>query len=731
MSFRVAILQNNLLIGDVRRNVENFLAYLEKMSKKADLVVTPELFLCGYPPKDLLLQSAFLNLCKEMIKKINFFYHNSHKKKIPLPASLVGAPEVVEQKGCQIIYNSAFFFSNFNLDSEGDLGLGLQRSIRKSCLPNYDIFDEKRYFTAASEADLKNNHIIDVPLLADEANEDPLNSKGGALKSIGSGSQRKNKKHNRSVKVLVTICEDMWINWLNHQSKWTEHQLDGTGHRLKETFSKQGERPFDKKQLEEQSLANKQFFSGFDKNVWYQKNLPQLNAGLDPIALVFNKAKSKKEPPLQKEHLPQLIVNLSASPFAKEKIEQRYDVARHALKHCEEEVMLLCVNQVGANDEIIFDGTSFLAEGSKKNFAVKKTIDSFVEEAGIFSFSLKKHSPSKKSSPAKSAKSSTSSAPANENNFHKLVFDNYQKTDFLKNETLPKSDHLFSALNKKSEELLVVRGLMLGISDYVKKNNFSSVLLGLSGGIDSAVTAALAVLALGPERVFTISLPSKYSSKHSLEDSLQLVKNLGCHHRVFSIENLIKSFEQQWQQTVDKLPTNLVEENVQARMRGLILMAFANQNGHLLLTTGNKSELSVGYCTLYGDTNGALGVLGDCFKTEVYALANTINKFFKKKLIPKQIIDKEPSAELSFDQKDSDSLPPYDVLDKILQLAIVCEFGQNQVKNCGFDGKTVEKVYSLIAKSEYKRHQSAPVLKISQRAIGFGRRMPITKSSFW
>lgn len=726
MSFRVAILQNNLLIGDVRRNVENFLATLKKMSKKADLVVTPELFLCGYPPKDLFLQSAFLNLCKEMIEKINFFYHDSHQKKILLPASLVGAPEVVEQKRCQIIYNSAFFFSNFSSDSKADLSLGLQRTIRKSCLPNYDIFDEKRYFAAASEADLKNNHIIDVPLLHDDANEDPLNSKDEVSKeevsnSTKSGGRQKNKRHSRSVKVLVTVCEDMWINWLNHQSKWVGPQSDGTGHQLKEIFSKQGERPFD----EEQSLYNKQSFASFGnrfgKNIWHQKNLPQLNDGLDPIALVFNKAKSQKEQPLQKEQLPQLIVNLSASPFSKEKIEQRYDVARHALKYCEDEVMLLCVNQVGANDEIIFDGTSFLAEGSKKKFAVKKTIGSFVEEAGIFSFSLKK------SSPAKSTKSTTS---ANEKEFTQLVFDNYQKTDFHKNETLTKNEHLFSASNKKSEELLVVRGLMLGISDYVKKNNFSSVLLGLSGGIDSAVTAALAVLALGPERVFTISLPSKYSSKHSLEDSLQLVKNLGCHHRVFPIENLIKSFEKQWQQTVDKPPTNLVEENVQARMRGLILMAFANQNGHLLLTTGNKSELAVGYCTLYGDTNGALGVLGDCFKTEVYAIANAINKFFKKQWIPKQIIDKEPSAELSFDQKDSDSLPPYDVLDKILQLAIVYEFGKNQVKNCGFDGKTVEKVYSLIAKSEYKRYQSAPVLKISQRAIGSGRRIPITKNSF-
>ena len=684
MSLRVAVLQNNLLIGDARKNVEIFLAYLEKFSKKADLLVTTELFLCGYPPKDLLLQSSFLDLCKKMIEKIDFFYRDFYRKGIHLPSSLVGAPEAVEENGCKTIYNSAFFFSK----------KGLQRTIRKSCLPNYDIFDEKRYFVAAKDFDSQHDPIVDIPL---------LNERKNLPKSLPKNPP-KEEEDCSSVKVLVTICEDMWINWIFHQS-----------HEAK-------------------------------KNVWHQKALPHLKNVFNPIAFtfssVFDKTKSKTKNTSQKDfppkNLPKLIVNLSASPFSKEKIEQRYDVARYALKYFDDEVMLLCVNQVGANDELIFDGTSFLAKGSKKNFSIVKILNSFVEEIGIFSFSFGKKSQEKSSKEKLSQEKNLKvkkTLLADENNFSKLIFDDYQKVNFS---NFPKNGDPFSFAKKeiiksekKSKELSLIRGLMLGIADYVKKNNFSSVVVGLSGGIDSAVTATLATLALGSDRVFTISLPSKYSSKHSLDDSFALVKNLGCHHKVFPIENLVKSFDEQWKSVVEKPPVDLVEQNVQARMRGLILMAFANQNGHLLLTTGNKSELSVGYCTLYGDTNGAIGVLGDCFKTEVYALALAINKFFKKQWIPKKIIDKEPSAELSFGQKDSDSLPPYDILDKILELAIVYELSQAEVKKCGFEGKMVEKIYSLIAKSEYKRSQSPPILKISQRALGSGRRIPITKSRLW
>jgi NAD+ synthase (glutamine-hydrolysing) len=294
--------------------------------------------------------------------------------------------------------------------------------------------------------------------------------------------------------------------------------------------------------------------------------------------------------------------------------------------------------------------------------------------------------------------------------------------DFLIVESHEINDSPKFEIEKTSIEL-IYQALVLGIKDYFTKLNFSKAILGLSGGIDSALTLVLAAEALGKENVLAVLLPSKYSSDHSVSDSLKLVETLGCNYQIIPIENGVASVEDSLKELFSGQQPGIAEENIQARMRAIILMAISNKFGYILLNTSNKSEAAVGYGTLYGDMCGGLSVIGDLFKTQVYELSNYINQ--EKEIIPQNIISKPPSAELRPNQKDSDSLPDYEIRDKVLYEYIENRKGKNEIIELGFDEDLVNRITNLVNANEFKRHQSPPILRVSSKAFGMGRRMPI------
>jgi NAD+ synthase (glutamine-hydrolysing) len=278
-------------------------------------------------------------------------------------------------------------------------------------------------------------------------------------------------------------------------------------------------------------------------------------------------------------------------------------------------------------------------------------------------------------------------------------------------------------IERPPEVALIHDALVMGIRNYFEKLGFTKAILGLSGGIDSAVTSVLAAEALGNENVYNVLLPSEFSSDHSISDSLQLAENLKMPHDTIPIKKAFDTFGEILKPYFKGLPFNIAEENLQARIRGVILMALSNKFGYILLNTSNKSEAAVGYGTLYGDMNGGLSVLGDVYKTRVYELARYINR--EKEIIPENIITKPPSAELRPGQKDSDSLPDYDILDKILQEYIENRLGPSEIVALGYDEKLVKRILRLVNINEYKRYQTPPMLRVSGKAFGMGRRMPI------
>lgn len=369
-----------------------------------------------------------------------------------------------------------------------------------------------------------------------------------------------------------------------------------------------------------------------------------------------------------KERSLSAVINIAASPYFVGKMEQVMIPLLSRVAR-ETEAPIIYVNQVGGNDELIFQGHSMVVtpEGD-----IVCRGASFEEDLVVF--------------------------------------------DILSNIGEIRSDY----------SLLVdqlIDALVLGIRDYVKKCGFPGVVIGLSGGIDSAVTAALAVLALGSDRVWGIAMPGPYSSPESLEDAEELSARLGIRFRVIPIISLFEACCDSLSDIFKGTTPDVTEENIQARLRGLILMAISNKFGLLLLSTGNKSELAVGYCTLYGDMNGGLAVIGDVPKTLVYQIARRLSSLYG--WIPQRIIDKPPSAELRPNQRDQDTLPPYDVLDAILELYIEENLSPEEIVKRGFDRAVTERVVKMIMKNEYKRRQAPPVLKVTSRAFGSGRRMPI------
>lgn len=368
-----------------------------------------------------------------------------------------------------------------------------------------------------------------------------------------------------------------------------------------------------------------------------------------------------------------MIVSINASPYNKGKIKLRCDMVSHRAKLQKKPVVF--VNLVGGNDGIIFDGASLIADEEGDVILQAAAFEEFVETVEL----------------------------------------DVRKTD---------------ARGITGDETETIRkALVLGIRDYAQKNGFTKAVLGLSGGIDSALVAALAAEAIGPENLLCVMMPSPFSSQGSIDDSEELIRNLGCTGR---IEPISDAFEVLLKQMDLHKPTkggeSLAAENMQSRIRGVILMAISNAEGRLLLSTGNKSELAVGYCTLYGDTNGGLAVLGDLLKTEVWKVSRHVNEAAGREIIPNRIIDKLPSAELAPNQFDQDSLPPYDVMDPILQMYFEQKASPAEIIAAGHDP---ERVYWILNKvehpaNEFKRQQLPPTLIISKNAIGVGRRRPIT-----
>ncbi|MFA7490416.1 MAG: NAD+ synthase [Mariniphaga sp.] len=388
-----------------------------------------------------------------------------------------------------------------------------------------------------------------------------------------------------------------------------------------------------------------------------------------PTANEFGKNKLYRISPMEElaGPNPDFVVNISASPFSYNQENWRKDVLVHKAKKYH--IPIVYVNQTGAQTELIFDGGSV-----------------FIDAGGEIVKELK-----------------------------------YFEEDFLTVDTGNPGDAELQPVTGRIEK--IHDALVLGIRDYFGKAGFRQATLGLSGGIDSAITAVLAVEALGAENVRVLLLPSRYSSDHSLEDARQLAENLKIKYDIVPIQEVVDAFEKGLTSLFEGTRQDITEENIQARARGIYLMAISNKFGHILLNTTNKSECAVGYGTLYGDMNGGLAVLGDVYKTDIFRLARFMNR--EREVIPENTIVKPPSAELRPDQKDTDSLPEYEILDEILFSFIEQNLSPGEIEGKGFDPEVVRKVIRMVNTTEYKRFQAAPILRVSSKAFGFGRKMPL------
>ena len=564
---RLALAQLNPLVGDLAGNGELILAASRQAAAQgADLVLTPELSLWGYPPRDLLLRPSLIREQRAVLNQLAA----SLAQELPQLAVLVG---MAEPSGAAPLPN---LFNAVALVEAGSWRV----VARKRLLPTYDVFDEQRYFCAAS---------------------------GPSVLELERGG--------RSWRLGLTICEDLWV----------EEELQG--HRL---------------------------------------------AGADPVAELLS---SRID----------LLLNLSASPFGQAKVALRQNLAARAAARLGCPVVY--VNQVGGNDELVFDGASFVVDsriGVEAGSAVVSQLASCKEQVSCWEVN--------------------GAAPV-------------------------------APLPTENEQLF--RALVLGVADYARKCGFSSALLGLSGGIDSALVAVIAAAALGGERVQALMMPSPWSSEGSLNDAQELAGRLGLGSRTAEIAALMASFDTTLTPVLEGPPSGLSAENLQSRIRGTLLMAVANQQGQLLLATGNKSELAVGYCTLYGDMNGGLAVIGDLYKTSVFELCAWLDSVAagpcrrelglpgEGELVGQAIREKPPSAELRPDQLDSDSLPDYAVLDPILKAYIEELASPEQLITSGTPAELAERVMQLLRRAEFKRRQAPPLLKIGGRAFGSGWRMPI------
>ena len=545
---KIGLVQINPTVGDLDGNADKIEAGVRRAAQQgADLCVAPELALTGYPPRDLLLYDSFVKRAEARAAELAQALKG-------LPPTLVGCVARNQSGSGKSVFNCALWCED---------GV-VRRTVRKTLLPTYDVFDEARYFEPSSEGDAASNVI-------------QLNGRT----------------------VAVTICEDAWN----------------------------------------------------DKDYWDRPGY-----GRDPLEEMGAQGAD-------------VVVNLSASPLFLGKQALREDMLGAVARKYG--VPVVYANQVGGDDDLVFDGRScaFAADGALLARGAGFEPDVLVVDLD--------------------------GPGANR----------IEADDF-------------------SREPETWRALVMGVRDYARKSGFSTALLGLSGGIDSAVTAAVAVEALGPENVLCVMMPSPYSSLGSVEDSELLAANLGVKTHTLPIEPAMQAFDRMLAEPFAGRPMDVTEENIQSRIRGNLLMAMSNKFGSLLLTTGNKSELAVGYCTIYGDMSGGFAVLSDVDKTGVFALARWYNDAVRP-AIPQAIIDKPPSAELRPDQRDEDSLPPYDVLDAVLRLHVEEHRSRDQIVEAGFDPRATDQILGLVRSAEFKRRQAAPGIKLTPRSFGTGWRMPL------
>ncbi len=541
---RIGLAQINTTVGDLVGNSRLILAaYEDLVAQGAELVLFPELAICGYPPRDLLFRRRFIADTEAALREIA-------ARIGPVPA-LIGTLAANTSGRGRVVFNAAAFCH----------AGAIIATAHKCLLPTYDVFDEDRYFEPAT-----------APTVVEFAGR----------------------------RLGITICEDIWT-----------HDLVPT-----------------------RRLYN-----------------------ADPV----------RQLAAQK---PDLLLNLSASPWHAAKDSTRLTIVRDAARTCG--CPAIYCNAVGGNDELVFDGRSLAcaADGS-----LLAGLPAFCESRVVVD------------TDAKTSSSSTTFSP-----------------DTLRD---------------------TWDALVLGVRDYAHKTGFTQALLGLSGGIDSALVAAIAAEALGASNVIGVSLPSAISSQHSRDDAADLARRLGIRYHSVAIADVVSAAESALAPLLAGHARDITEENIQARARGLLLMALSNKFRALLLTTGNKSELAVGYCTLYGDMCGGLAVISDVFKTRVYELARWRNR--EREIIPRSSIEKPPSAELRPDQTDQDTLPPYDVLDRLLAGYIEEGLSRAELAGRGFDSALVNDIVRKVDLNEYKRKQAAPGLKTTPLAFGIGRRIPIVQ----
>ena len=408
-------------------------------------------------------------------------------------------------------------------------------------------------------------------------------------------------------------------------------------------------------------IKNKKIALTICEDLWYDQ----------PVDMAFGKGKLYSRNPMKElaAYNPELIINIAASPFAHNREETKKEIFMNNAHNYQ--LPLIFLNQVGANTELIFEGASLLLN---KDGEVVRQLKKFSEDYVLFEF----------------------------HEFEEPPAGTRAKTDEIAD---------------------IYEALILGIRDYFSKMNFKHVVTGLSGGIDSAVSTAIAAKALGKEKVRVLLMPSQYSSAHSVSDAEQLAINLDIQYDIISIKSIYKEFESALSPLFQDLEEDITEENIQSRIRAILLMAISNKYGNILLNTSNKSEAAVGYGTLYGDMAGGLSILGDVYKTKVYQLACYLNK--DRELIPENTIIKPPSAELRPGQKDSDSLPDYDMLDAILYRYIELQLPKDEIIAQGFHENVVNKIINLVNKNDYKRYQTPPMLRVTSKGFGTGRRIPI------
>ncbi|MEA3277682.1 MAG: NAD+ synthase [Pseudomonadota bacterium] len=533
MKLRIVIAQLNLLVGDLAGNRDKVIAaaHAARDEHGADLVVFPELTLTGYPPEDLLLRAELLERSQEALEALA-----AETRGIAL---VVGYPKAAVGG----LFNVAGFISDGRILAE----------YAKQHLPNYSVFDEKRYFQP-----------------------------GGAPSVLDF----------KGVRIGLSVCEDIW------------------------------------------------------------EEVPTRQAAQEGA---------------------ELLININASPYHTGKADEREDLIQRRAR--EYGFPVVYANLVGGQDELVFDGGSFVVDAAGE---IARRAPFFEEALMVVDFEPEP-------------------APRP-----------------VRGERAPMPD----------EEEAVYGALVLGVRDYVRKNGFRGAVLGLSGGIDSALTLAVAVDALGPEQVEVVLMPSRYTADMSIDDALKEARTLGVAASVIPIEPAFQAFLGMLEEEFAGRSADVTEENIQARCRGIILMAISNKKGKILLTTGNKSEMAVGYATLYGDMAGGFAPIKDLFKTLVYRLSRYRNRI--SPVIPERVITRPPSAELRPDQTDQDSLPPYEILDPVLKRYIEEDEGVAQIVAAGFPQEAVRQVARLVDRNEYKRRQAPPGVRITCRAFGRDRRYPIT-----